>query len=170
MGEAAITSAVLLIIYLGLEQGGEKQQAHPSALYLLRHLPESSASSTSFQNPNNHTSLLDCFEQKSNHLHIPATISATDLQRHIMGQIQFGSLKLDLQSPIQMGITESRFPRLDQPNGQMATMNKGRKLVCFYCNKKSNIVYDGLISEWTCRKCEATNYLDQVRRSLLPPV
>lgn len=37
-----------------------------------------------------------------------------------------------------------------------------KKLVCFYCNKRSNIRYDGLITQWVCTRCESTNFLDEV--------
>jgi len=43
-------------------------------------------------------------------------------------------------------------------------------LVCFYCNKKSNIKYDGTISQWDCKICEATNYLDENGNITDPPV
>lgn len=50
----------------------------------------------------------------------------------------------------------------------MAPTTRGRKyLVCFYCNKKSDIKYDGLITQWDCARCEASNYLDEV--GLRPP-
>ncbi|PQE26157.1 Integral inner nuclear membrane ima1 protein [Rutstroemia sp. NJR-2017a BBW] len=45
-----------------------------------------------------------------------------------------------------------------------------RYLVCFYCNKKSNIKYDGTFSQWDCKICEATNYLDQNGNITDPPV
>ncbi|KAM3074740.1 hypothetical protein ACMFMG_008160 [Clarireedia jacksonii] len=43
-------------------------------------------------------------------------------------------------------------------------------LVCFYCNKKSNIKYDGAISQWDCKICDATNYLDEHGKITDPPV
>ena len=39
----------------------------------------------------------------------------------------------------------------------------GKKLACFYCNKRSDIIYDGLITEWECANCDAINYLDKVQ-------
>lgn len=35
------------------------------------------------------------------------------------------------------------------------------RLVCFYCNKRSNIHYDASIRRWDCAKCDATNFLDE---------
>jgi hypothetical protein len=49
-----------------------------------------------------------------------------------------------------------------QHHGAMASFRGKKKLVCFYCNKKSGIPYDGLITQWECANCDAMNYLDQV--------
>jgi hypothetical protein len=47
----------------------------------------------------------------------------------------------------------------------------GRKnLTCFYCNQKSGIKYDGLITQWECGACEAMNYLDDKGEIVDPPV
>lgn len=51
-----------------------------------------------------------------------------------------------------------------QYHGHMAPPTFGRKyLVCFYCNKKSGIKYDGLIAQWECARCGSMNFLDEVR-------
>lgn len=42
------------------------------------------------------------------------------------------------------------------------TMANSKRLVCFYCNKKSDLRYDGQMQKWTCATCEAVNYLDEV--------
>ena len=49
-----------------------------------------------------------------------------------------------------------------QSHGAMASFRGKKKLICFYCNKRSGIVYDGLITQWECANCDAMNYLDQV--------
>ncbi|KAH8596452.1 Ima1 N-terminal domain-containing protein [Bisporella sp. PMI_857] len=43
----------------------------------------------------------------------------------------------------------------------MASRFGRRNLVCFYCNKRSGIKYDGLINRWECASCDAINYLDE---------
>jgi hypothetical protein len=48
-------------------------------------------------------------------------------------------------------------------HGHMAPSTRQNYLVCFYCNKKSCIKYDGLITQWECLLCESMNYLDEVR-------
>lgn len=37
-----------------------------------------------------------------------------------------------------------------------------RKLVCFYCGRRSAKVQDGTVRRWECKECEAVNYLDEV--------
>lgn len=44
----------------------------------------------------------------------------------------------------------------------MARFRAARHLACFYCGKKSGIKYDGLIRDFLCLYCDATNYLDEV--------
>ena len=39
---------------------------------------------------------------------------------------------------------------------------RNKNLVCFYCNGKSEQKFDGKIRQWDCRRCDATNYLDEV--------
>jgi hypothetical protein len=34
--------------------------------------------------------------------------------------------------------------------------------VCFYCNKRSDIKYDGFLTQWECTKCDSVNFLDEV--------
>jgi len=45
---------------------------------------------------------------------------------------------------------------------QMASSFGRKSLLCFYCNKRSGIKYDGFITQWECGKCDAMNYLDAV--------
>jgi len=52
-------------------------------------------------------------------------------------------------------------------HGLMAPSFRRKVLVCFYCNRKSSIKYDGLITQWECGNCESMNYLDEVR-ALIP--
>jgi hypothetical protein len=52
-----------------------------------------------------------------------------------------------------------------ESHGLMASKFGGRTLICFYCNKKSGIKYDGLITQWQCGQCESENYLDEVHTS-----
>jgi hypothetical protein len=47
-----------------------------------------------------------------------------------------------------------------QSHGPMALRRKN--LVCFYCNKRSGIKYDGFIKQWECRQCDSVNFLDEV--------
>ncbi|RKF83917.1 hypothetical protein GcM3_005025 [Golovinomyces cichoracearum] len=39
--------------------------------------------------------------------------------------------------------------------------SRRKRLMCHYCNSKSDLTYDGKISQWECRKCDAVNYLDE---------
>lgn len=39
----------------------------------------------------------------------------------------------------------------------------GRKLVCFYCNRRSAQDRKSGIRQWQCEQCEAVNHLDEVR-------
>ncbi|TQS38903.1 hypothetical protein Golomagni_00583 [Golovinomyces magnicellulatus] len=39
--------------------------------------------------------------------------------------------------------------------------SRRKRLICHYCNSKSDLTYDGKISQWECRKCDAVNYLDE---------
>ncbi|KAF6806635.1 hypothetical protein CSOJ01_08701 [Colletotrichum sojae] len=52
----------------------------------------------------------------------------------------------------------------------MANLRSGRLLSCFYCGKRSSTRYDGLIREFLCLKCDATNYLDERGEITDPPV
>jgi hypothetical protein len=47
----------------------------------------------------------------------------------------------------------------------MATTVGRNYLVCFYCNKRSDIKNDGLITQWECTKCDSMNFLDEVLSS-----
>jgi len=49
---------------------------------------------------------------------------------------------------------------------QMASSFGRKSLICFYCNKRSSIKYDGFITQWECGKCDAMNYLDAVSYTL----
>jgi hypothetical protein len=40
----------------------------------------------------------------------------------------------------------------------------GRYLSCFYCGKRSTTRFDGITTEFDCPNCDATNYLDEVRK------
>jgi len=52
----------------------------------------------------------------------------------------------------------------------MAPISRRKLLVCFYCNKKSGIKYDGLITSWECARCTSTNFLDDNGEITDPPV
>ena len=45
---------------------------------------------------------------------------------------------------------------------QMASSFGRKSLLCFYCNKRSSVKYDGIITQWECGRCDAMNYLDAV--------
>ncbi|QSZ31610.1 hypothetical protein DSL72_001177 [Monilinia vaccinii-corymbosi] len=45
-----------------------------------------------------------------------------------------------------------------------------KRLICFYCGKKSHLKFDGSLSEFNCETCEATNYLDSNGDITDPPV
>lgn len=57
-------------------------------------------------------------------------------------------------------------PRSLEPQSVMANLRSGRLLTCFYCGKRSSTRYDGLIREFLCLKCDATNYLDEVSKPI----
>jgi len=66
-------------------------------------------------------------------------------------------------SPSLLRTTKSHpFSTTTRYHGPMAPSFARKNLVCFYCNKKSPLKYDGSISQWDCKSCEATNYLDEV--------
>lgn len=44
----------------------------------------------------------------------------------------------------------------------MAPFKGPRYLRCFYCNRPSKTRYDGVIRDFLCLHCDATNYLDKV--------
>jgi hypothetical protein len=57
-------------------------------------------------------------------------------------------------------------PRVDRvvnttQYAHMASFSR-RRLICFGCNKRSSIKYDGRIRQWECAECKSTNYLDEV--------
>jgi hypothetical protein len=49
-----------------------------------------------------------------------------------------------------------------QYHGHMAPSLGRKYLVCFYCNIKTGIKYDGLITQWECSQCQSVNFLDEV--------
>lgn len=53
-----------------------------------------------------------------------------------------------------------------ESHGLMASSLRRKNLVCFYCNKRSDIKYDGFITQWECAKCDSVNFLDEVCSSL----
>ncbi|TAQ85072.1 hypothetical protein B7494_g6591 [Chlorociboria aeruginascens] len=54
---------------------------------------------------------------------------------------------------------------------ELMALKLGRKnLICFYCNNKASTKYDGLITQWECGSCDATNYLDENGDITDPPV
>ena len=50
-------------------------------------------------------------------------------------------------------------------HGPMAPSLRRKNLVCFYCNKRSDIKYDGFLTQWECANCDSVNFLDEVRPS-----
>ncbi|KAI9793507.1 MAG: hypothetical protein M1816_007939 [Peltula sp. TS41687] len=44
-----------------------------------------------------------------------------------------------------------------------------RKLVCFYCGRRSAKVQDGTVRRWQCTECEAVNHLDEHGEITDPP-
>ena len=44
----------------------------------------------------------------------------------------------------------------------MAPFKGSRNLRCFYCNRPSKLRFDGVIRDFLCLHCDATNYLDEV--------
>lgn len=51
----------------------------------------------------------------------------------------------------------------------MAPFKGSRNLRCFYCNRPSKLRFDGVIRDFLCLHCDATNYLDEVCVSPTPP-
>jgi len=74
---------------------------------------------------------------------------------------QGGRIVATATPPIQENY--SLFFNNSKCHGLMAPSFRRKVLVCFYCNKKSSIKYDGLITQWECGNCESMNYLDEVR-------
>jgi len=81
--------------------------------------------------------------------------SATELGGRIVARVVASGADSQRSS---FGINTGDF----HDHGVMASFRGKKKLVCFYCNKRSGIVYDGLITQWECAKCDAMNYLDEV--------
>ncbi|KAE9377775.1 hypothetical protein N431DRAFT_398819 [Stipitochalara longipes BDJ] len=52
----------------------------------------------------------------------------------------------------------------------MAPSLRRKNLVCFYCNKRSDIKYDGFLTQWECAKCDSVNFLDENGEITDPPV
>lgn len=76
----------------------------------------------------------------------------------------FICLSLHFLYLLALNISKSSPPLLST---QSTAMNRrkplrNKNLVCFYCNGKSEQRYDGKIRQWDCRRCDATNYLDEV--------
>lgn len=46
----------------------------------------------------------------------------------------------------------------------MPGFKRTRYLACFYCGRKTSTPYDGRVRQFECPSCDATNYLDEVRR------
>ncbi|KAE8453110.1 hypothetical protein EG329_012297 [Mollisiaceae sp. DMI_Dod_QoI] len=63
----------------------------------------------------------------------------------------------------------SNFFGFKQSDGKMPS-SRAKRLVCFYCNKKSDLKYDGKTTQWPCSICEAINYLDENGDITDPPV
>jgi hypothetical protein len=53
----------------------------------------------------------------------------------------------------------------NQCSDSMAPSLGSRRLICFYCGRKSAIRQDGSVREWECGNCEAVNYLDEASGS-----
>ncbi|KAF4624628.1 hypothetical protein G7Y89_g13539 [Cudoniella acicularis] len=62
------------------------------------------------------------------------------------------------------------FSALTPSHGLMAPTRHRKNLVCFYCNKKSGLQYDGLITQWECTSCGSMNFLDADGEITDPPV
>ncbi|RDL37787.1 uncharacterized protein BP5553_05220 [Venustampulla echinocandica] len=62
------------------------------------------------------------------------------------------------------------FDAATPSHGPMAPSLRRKNLVCFYCNKKSGIKYDGLITKWECGYCDSMNFLDENGEITDPPV
>ncbi|CAK7197984.1 hypothetical protein SEUCBS139899_000638 [Sporothrix eucalyptigena] len=43
----------------------------------------------------------------------------------------------------------------------MVRLRRARYLSCFYCGRRSSIAYDGVMRQFACSRCDATNYLDE---------
>ncbi|KAI5456533.1 Ima1 N-terminal domain-containing protein [Mariannaea sp. PMI_226] len=52
----------------------------------------------------------------------------------------------------------------------MPRLQRTRYLSCFYCGKRSNTKFDGVIRNFLCLYCDATNYLDENGDITDPPV
>ncbi|PNH32691.1 hypothetical protein BJF96_g3881 [Verticillium dahliae] len=52
----------------------------------------------------------------------------------------------------------------------MASLRSRGNLTCFYCGKRSSVKFNGIISDFLCLKCDATNYLDENGEITDPPV
>jgi len=46
----------------------------------------------------------------------------------------------------------------------MTRLRARGNLTCFYCGKRSAVKFDGTIRDFVCLHCDATNYLDKVRK------
>jgi hypothetical protein len=61
------------------------------------------------------------------------------------------------------GSENSRVDRVHNTTKHGKMPLRSRRLVCFGCNRKSTLRYDGSIRKWACAGCESVNYLDEVR-------
>ncbi|CRK27676.1 hypothetical protein BN1708_014910 [Verticillium longisporum] len=47
----------------------------------------------------------------------------------------------------------------------IASLRSRGNLTCFYCGKRSSVKFNGIISDFLCLKCDATNYLDELLKN-----
>ncbi|TQV94309.1 hypothetical protein V2A60_002656 [Cordyceps javanica] len=52
----------------------------------------------------------------------------------------------------------------------MRRIGRTKHLSCFYCGKQTGLKYDGIVTNFLCVSCDATNYLDQNGDITDPPV
>lgn len=73
----------------------------------------------------------------------------------------------DAGSPISVKSAPRGFLTINSSSSSMPRL-LARKLVCFYCNRRSAQDRGVEIQQWKCEKCDAVNYLDKVSLSIHP--
>lgn len=69
-------------------------------------------------------------------------------------------------NPASVMVRQNPSSSLTNKKNAMSFFLPRRKPICFYCGCRSANKRDGEVRQWECEKCEAVNYLDEVRSAI----